>query len=170
MGAAKKIVPTCQEIELLVANLWGWRKNLIVPNISWGAGLHECDLLILTASNWATEVEIKVSRADLKKDAGKEHGHVSDRIKFLYFAIPDHLLDCIEFIPDRAGIILITARDMQHPELGFRASLHRQAQANPTAKKWTDMQRINMGRLGCMRIWTLKKTVIDHKRNTSGND
>ena len=47
-------------------NFFNYRANLIVPNISWGLGLHECDLLVLTSSGYATEIEIKVSKADLK--------------------------------------------------------------------------------------------------------
>lgn len=152
----KKRVATCLEIEKACAVIWGWRQNMIVPNISWGAGIHECDLLVLSKAGWATEIEIKVSRSDLKKDAEKKHGHDSKKIKYLYFAIPDKLLNCIEFIPERAGIIAV----YDNGSYGFRATVHRQPEANKEATKWTDKDRSNLGRLGCMRIWQLKSTVI----------
>lgn len=37
---------TCTQIETLVARKWNFRQNIIVPNVSWGLKIHECDLLI----------------------------------------------------------------------------------------------------------------------------
>lgn len=69
---------------------------------------HECDLLVLTKSNVLQEVEIKISISDLKADSKKEHKHKSDYIKYLYFAIPDYLLQsAIDLIPSDAGIITV---------------------------------------------------------------
>lgn len=155
----KKRVPTCMEIEMIVSRLWGWRTNVIVPNISWGAGVHECDLLILSKAGWATEIEIKVSRSDLKKDAEKKHAHSSDKIKYLYFAIPNTLLNCLEFIPERAGVIIITAYENEKYE-GYHGEVFRHPEVNTSAKKWTEVERVNLGRLGCMRIWSLKQALI----------
>jgi hypothetical protein len=72
------------EVEEAVARMFGIRQNIIVPNISWGMGLHECDLLIIRKSGYAVEVEIKVSRWDLRKDLKKTHGHQSGRIREFY--------------------------------------------------------------------------------------
>lgn len=157
---SKERTPTCLEIESVVAGIFGWRTYMIVPNVSWGAGVHECDLLILSKSNWATEIEIKVSRSDLKKDAEKKHGHSSKKIKYLYFAIPKNLLASIEFIPANAGIILV--EPYENRDYGFRGQVYREPVANKTAEKWTAFDRSNLGRLGCMRIWSLKNTVIGH--------
>lgn len=55
------------EIETAIAMKLDIRKHIIVPNISWGAGLHECDLLVINKSGYATEIEIKISKSDLKK-------------------------------------------------------------------------------------------------------
>ena len=47
------------------------RKHLvIVPNCSWTG--NECDLLVVTPDLRVIDVEIKISRADLRADAGKD--------------------------------------------------------------------------------------------------
>ncbi len=139
------------EIEYIVARKFGWRTHLIVPNVSWGAGIHECDLLILTKSGHAYEVEIKVSKADLIKDKLKSHGHHSNKIRKLYFAIPDKLKPYIDHIPVRAGIACVSA--------GGFCEILREAEINTTSQKWTESERFNVARLGTMRIWTLKNTI-----------
>jgi hypothetical protein len=152
----KKQIPTAAEIEVLVANMWGYRQNIVVPNVHWGAGLHECDMLILSKCGWASEIEIKVSKADLKKDSTKGHGHNSSKIKYLYFALPDFLCES-EYIPQRAGIIAITP---VYKGFGFYAKLIRHSEPNKAARKWDDKERANLMRLGCMRIWSLKSALI----------
>lgn len=170
MKKEKQKIPTCLEIESVVAEMWGYRKTLIVPNVSWGAGIHECDLLILRESGWATEVEIKVSVSDLKKDSTKGHSHDSKKILYLYFAIPEKLIPYIALIPERAGIILIRSykyRDQFIPEApwqtGFKGTIVKQPTDNESAVKWTEKERMTLGRLGCMRIWGLKKALIAAK-------
>ena len=94
-------------MEVALSAFFNYRINLIVPNVYWGMNMHECDLLMVSKAGYCTEIEIKVSRADLKNDAKKRHGHFSNRIKYLYFAIPTYLEHCIEFVPKRAGIITV---------------------------------------------------------------
>ena len=82
------------DVEIAIMQMYGVRKNIIVPNCSWGikregvGELHECDLLILSKDNYATEIEIKISKQDLLKDKDKPHAHDSDFIKRLFFAVP----------------------------------------------------------------------------------
>jgi hypothetical protein len=46
---------TTGEIEFIVANQWlDWRSQIVVPNISWGANIHECDLIALNKNGYAT--------------------------------------------------------------------------------------------------------------------
>lgn len=145
------------EMECAVARFLNPRANLIVPNVSWGMGVHECDLFVLTNADYAWEVEIKVSKADLKKDAEKWHGHVSNRIRRLYFAVPDYLSDAIDMIPDRAGVLVF------HPEekrFWKRVTKLREAETNKTAQKLTDVERYKLARLGALRIWALKRKLI----------
>lgn len=160
------------DMEYYIARHFDWRKNLIVPNVSWGAGLHECDMLILSKSGCATEIEIKTSRADLKRDAGKEHQHgmkVSepgdppwrpsgvDKIKYLYFALPEKICNCqvIHMIPEQAGIITVA-------EYGFIDIVRKPI--DKSKYKFDDKEMYNIARLGTMRIWKLKYLVMEKLR------
>lgn len=154
---------TTIEIEGRVANYFGVRQCIIVPNISWGAGIHECDLLIVRKSGAAIEVEIKVSRSDLKKDLDKPHHHNDKRVKELYFAIPDYLKNCIEFIPEHAGILLIS-RNTRWGYDGLLCEKLRDPTPNKGHTKFTPDEVLNIARLGTMRIWALKRKIINKKR------
>jgi len=156
---------TTLEIEARLAGHFNYRQNLIVPNISWGMNIHECDLLIVTKSGYATEVEIKISKGDLKKDAEKKHNHEDryNRIRRLYFAIPESLTDCIEFIPERAEIIVLS-RGKNYGEDYLYCRVLREARVNNTCKKFTDEERFNVARLGTMRIWGLKRKIITARK------
>lgn len=166
----QKLIPSLFEIELICARMWGYRQNLVVPNVSWGAGVHECDLLILSKSNWASEIEIKRSLSDLKKDAKKKHGHDNEKIRYLYFAIPDKLLKHQHVIPERAGIISISLKDETRPAIGFRGDIVREPTVNSQARKWEQRERHNLSRLGALRIWGLKQKVIEAKKSTSNEN
>lgn len=59
---------------------------------------HECDMLSLTAAGRIHEIEIKITKADIRAESKKSHGH--DRhncIDTLSYAVPIHLE---EFIKD----------------------------------------------------------------------
>ena len=94
-------------MELVLSSYFNSRTNLIVPNVSWGLNLHECDLLIVTPAGYAWEVEIKTTKYDLIRDGEKIHKHGSKKIKYLYFAIPEYLLEWQDHIPVRAGILVV---------------------------------------------------------------
>jgi hypothetical protein len=148
---------TCADIELVIARAWGYRKNCIVPNVSWGMGLHECDLLIVSSAGYATEIEIKVSASDLKKDATKSHQHLSTKIKCLFFAVPEKLLKYTDLIPERAGIICVRERK-EVPGMYYQEII-RPAQANKQARAFTQAEMLRLYRLGALRIWDLKQKV-----------
>ena len=145
------------EIEIAVAQHFGYRTNLIVPNISWGLNIHECDLFILSQAGYATEVEIKVSKGDLLKDADKPHQHYSDMIKNLYFAIPEKLEEHISHIPERAGIIVLKRHRVYN---NLMCEVMRKPKPNKNARKLTDKERYQVARLGALRIWGLKHKLI----------
>ena len=82
---------TTQRMEVILAQHFGIRETIVVPNVSWGLINHEADLLVLKPSGWAEEVEIKISRSDLRRDLKKNRGrgHMSsDLIWKLWFAVP----------------------------------------------------------------------------------
>jgi hypothetical protein len=116
--------------------------------VSYGLDLHECDLLAITASGYATEVEIKVSVSDLRADARKEHGHRSIKIKFLYFAMPIRMKGHEDLVPERAGILYID-------ENGF-VRIERRAKPNKGASKFTGEDVLRLARLGVLRMWNFK--------------
>ncbi|MCK5563721.1 MAG: MmcB family DNA repair protein, partial [Planctomycetes bacterium] len=128
-------------------------------NVSWGLNIHECDLFIVSQAGYATEVEIKISKADLKKDADKPHNHESDLIKNLYFAIPEKLEGCIEYIPERAGVIVLK-REKHYNSL--ICQILRKPKPNKHARKLTDEERYKVARLGALRIWGLKCKIQTH--------
>ncbi len=151
------------DIEIAVARHFGIRKNLIVPNVALGIKIHECDLLIITKSGLAYEVEIKVSKADLIADLSKKHHHNDERIKRLYFAIPKEIESEIEKIPPEAGVLTIERRWVR--DICQKLILHacvkciREAK-NKSNYKFSDKEKYAVARLGTMRIWELKKKLI----------
>jgi hypothetical protein len=151
---------SCLDIECAMADYFNPRANLIVPNVSWGLWKigHECDILVVTPSNYCYEIEIKTSRSDLIADLKKSHAHKSEYIKKLYFAIPDYLIDSIEFIPQRAGILLVSAFNGHE-----HVKCQRLAEINDETLKISADDRYLIARLGTMRIWSMKDIIRRRK-------
>ena len=149
------------DIEIAVAAYFNARVNLIVPNISWGMSFgHECDLFVLTPSGYGYEIEIKISKSDLKADLAKLHQHRSLKIKKLYFAIPEKLSDCIDFIPKRAGILIATEHN------GGRIIIEKKRDAVINCNyKFSEVERWNLARLGALRIFPLKRSLKEANKN-----
>lgn len=154
------------EMEVALLNFLDFRKKLIVTNVSWGMHLlsyplHECDILMCSKAGYLTEVEIKISLADLKADKKKKHSHNHPAIKYFYYAIPDYLLESsIDHIPNNAGIILVK-RSSHSPDY-FHCKISRKVKAK-TGYKLTDRERLKLASLGSMRIYTLKKQILKFK-------
>ena len=152
---------TTPEMECALAGWFDYRQNLIVPCVYWGVGYytHECDLLIVSRAGYVTEVEIKISRSDLRADAKKAHGHQNQRIKYLYFAVPEKLeAAALEFAPERAGII--TVRDYAPGQWSPLCKRIRAPTCIKHAPKMTDAERYKVARLGALRIWNLKRDLV----------
>lgn len=146
---------TAVEIEVAVANSFGIRHNLVVPNVSWGlfSDNHEADLVVLHDSGYADEIEIKVTAADIKKDLTKRsHAHKERgcrHIRRLFFAVPSWLADDPN-IPAAAGILSVAP--------GSRSVVTVRAPAvNRKAVRFDDAMRYTLARLGCLRIWAFKQ-------------
>ena len=156
----KKI--TTLEMEGTLAKFLNYRSNLIVPNVFWSFFRHELDLCVLSKSGYCTEVEIKISKADLIKDKEKKHGHIDSKIKYLYFAIPRYLMSEIEHIPERAGIIEVFQSN--YDDSGWWARIVRGPEQNPSKYKFSEADRVELMRLLCMRIWKLKRDLSKLKK------
>lgn len=157
---------TTLEIEVGVANYFGIRQNIVVPNVSWGlVDMHECDLFLIKKSGFAVEVEIKISKSDFMADLRKPHGHVDghNRIVEFYYAMPKSLLDKIkDLIPKNAGIIECD-RFISPPHNIF-VHVIRQPKRIKGARKLTIEEQLKVARLGTLRIWKLKKNLIKLKQ------
>lgn len=146
---------TAVEIEVAVANSFGIRHNLVVPNVSWGLfnDNHEADLVVLHESGYADEIEIKVTASDIARDLHKRsHAHKERgcrHIRRLFFAVPAWLADDPN-IPAAAGILAVSP-------IGRRVVTVRTPAINRNAVKFDDDMRYKLARLGCLRIWTFKQ-------------
>lgn len=161
---------TTLELELAVFNQINIRQNLAVTNVSWGIpGLHECDILELSTSGYATEYELKISRSDLLKDKEKGHNHESNYIKYLYFVVPKHLKEiALNEIPERSGLMVVDEEINPYSKKKFYYhKIIKQPEPNDNCVKWSEKERYQLARLGTMRIRSLKdKLVNEMKKNT----
>ena len=146
------------EIEIAVAHWYGTRKHVIVPNVSWGMFQYELDMVVLTPSDYLHEIEIKVSKSDLVRDKEKWHGHRNNLVRELYFAIPIDLIAAINHIPERAGVFTV-----RNENGTYRVNLERKAIPNKLARKLTEKEKFNLARLGALRIWALKESIISRR-------
>lgn len=150
---------TAREIELAVAEYLDWRLNVVVPNVRDSIGLrHEADLIRMRYDGMLTEVEIKVTKSDLIADKEKPHhrsfeGHTNRHIWKLYFAMPRRMTEHRDHVPVHAGVISVD-------EDGNCKCLRR-AQENPKAVPLDEKQRAKLIRVGYMRMWNLKRTLLD---------
>lgn len=158
-----------KEIEYALFNKFFGRYPLITTNITGSSGVvnHECDLLMVSKNNYLTEVEIKISKEDLKKDFEKWHGHRDKRIKYQYFAMPYEMRKYIDLIPEEFGIFLIqkdTIRDSFCRKIPIRKTMYKVYEWRKASKnkifegyKVSEENLMNLYRLSAMRYWSAKK-------------
>lgn len=153
---------TTIEMEVALMKFFKFTQKLVVPNVTDMSGLvkFETDLLVLTKSRYATGVEIKVSKSDFQNEFKKkqyQYGEEMDDIfygmfKNFYFAFPEDLVEeCIDEVPGRFGVLSVEkpfrVREIRKPKLMYN-------------KKWSEKDYFNLMRIGCMRIYNLKKNLI----------
>ena len=160
---------TTRELEIALSRYFGIQKNIIVPNVTRSSMLmhYEMDLCILSwKGRYATEVEIKISKSDLKADTKKWHHHSYDfnynRIKYLWFAMPECLKGNEEIIPPHAGILYVDKYG--------RINVHRKSISNKNARKWDDADSLRLARLSTLRVWSLKEKMMTGKSNSLYTD
>ena len=155
---------TTPEMDLAVMDAFDYRKNLIVPNVTSGLGLHECDLLMCRPTMYGVEFELKLTKSDLMKDFKKDHKHESELIKEVYYVVPAEITAVtLQVVPKEYGVIMVK-RDK---DLKPVATVMREATIRPGARKWTDEERFQLARLGTHRIHKLKRDWINCKRGKS---
>ncbi len=155
---------TTSEIELAVAKYFKVRLHIIVPRLSYGFDwIHECDLFFIQRNGYAFEVEIKRSKSDLLADFNKGHDHKDkkNRIRELYFAIPENLYEsCKDIIPKNVGILVCGKWLHDDGRIIVSVCTKRQAVKVKGARKLTLEEQLTIARLGTMRIWSLKEKLI----------
>jgi hypothetical protein len=145
------------DVELAVARFFNYRINLIVPNIYWGFDLnYEADLLIISPAAFATEIEIKVTNSDIKRDSLKSAAaHKSNRIKKFFYAVPDYLAGS-EYLPKDAGLIAV--------DKNKNCRILRPPRINKIARKLRHDEIETLMKLAAMRIWGLKEHINNLKK------
>ena len=144
------------------------QQNVIVPNVYNGIGIdYEADLVVLSKSGYATEIEIKTSKADLIKDKSKKNYHNSNLFKYLFFAVPESLKEvALQEIPKNAGLFIVRKKiDIKRNGIIVTKEifLARPAIKNYNCLKWEEKQRVNLMRLGTMRILGLKQKILKNQ-------
>lgn len=176
---------TIEQIQSRLAQIdnFNLRRNIVVPNVSWGLLEYEADFVSLSKSGYLTEVEIKRSWEDFRKDFKKKHLHDDPRIAYFYYCVPKSIankvmdalyvvepFDCgwrkykitgiKEGVPTNAGLITYDNHDWEGNEcewigIDFIAYAGRRK----AARKLTDQEQLKLAHLGCMRVWDLKKKI-----------
>jgi hypothetical protein len=137
----EQIMHTESSIQRVLAMFFDPRKHLIVPNVSHSFFNHECDLLVLSAAGYATEIEIKISASDLKRDfAKRKHERPRPKmIRRLFYAVPTNLVElAIDLVPQQYGIIEIwDFRSDYSPDIiHHKAKIIRRAKNEKNASCW----------------------------------
>jgi hypothetical protein len=152
------------QMEIAVIEDCNFRQNIVVPNVSFGIiryldekdksnydELHECDILKVTLSGYATEYEIKISRSDFKADLKKKHKHDSRFVKQIYYVVPFEMLNFAkEHVPEYAGLAFVK---------NGKVNYLNNAPIRKDCFKWSDKELFKLTRLGTMRIMNLKKAL-----------
>jgi hypothetical protein len=134
------------------------RRWVVVPNVFWGWGLsYEADMIAVSKSGTCTEIEIKVSRQDLRADKLKRKwlSGLGPMVARFYYAVPEALQEyALEIIPESAGLIVARPGNSATSALPT-AKVVRKAKLNKSARKPTDDELRKLHHLGIMRYWDL---------------
>lgn len=171
------------EIEKMLAEHWGIRQNLVVPNVSWGFfATHEADLVVITKSGYLTEIEIKRSWTDFLADFKKDFYHADDRIAQFFYAVPECMVvPCLEYIDRKKeegpeffkgripGVVLYRTPDESKYRRVEVARLPSATRKHETVKL-TEKEISAIARLGTLRYWSLldKLAAAEKKLNAPG--
>ena len=151
----------------LAFNLLTNRSVLVVPNCGWTG--HECDLLVIEKGLRLIDVEVKISRADLKADMKKEkwwhrrpwsrQDHSGerkarrwpDKVWKHYYALPESIwtADLLLAIPPASGVLALRKEGAN-----VKIKVLRNAKPNRDAKPITHADAIDLARLASLRMWT----------------
>lgn len=155
---------TVKEIQALLAEYWGIRNNIIVPNVSWGMLDYEADLLIMNKTGYVTEIEIKRSWSDFLADFKKdEHAHKSEIIYQFWYCVPSKCIEKLkEVYPDsidRPNVISYSdsgVLNFHGKKASYCRGFHR---------KLFLEEQLKLARLGTLRYWNSEFKKIEERSN-----
>jgi hypothetical protein len=167
----------------LAQKMFNRKYLVVVPNCSWPGS--ECDVLALTENLRVIDVEIKISRADLKADAKKykwQHGfdaaldggyemfgkHTPRRREWPrrvwkhYYALPadiwdDSLLESLG--SESSGVLLLHEADGQ-----IYVMVRRMAKPDREAQPISAANAIDVARMANLRMWDAHKEIEQLKK------
>lgn len=148
----------------------GFRKQIVVPNVSWGLLNHECDLVVCSKSGYLTEFEIKRSYADFLADFRKRHAHDDDeRIKAFYYAVPVAIAEKVmAFLRKRRteteGFVMPAV--LSYDENGCIGHVSGSGcgedwSAKRKVRPLDDKEMAHLAHLGCMRLFDVTEKLME---------
>ena len=162
---------TVKDIQALLAEHFGIRNNIIVPNVSWGLLDYEADLLIMNKTGYVTEIEIKRSWSDFLADFKKdENAHKSENIYQFWYCVPDSLYkDCIDKLKEVYPDSLDRPNVISYSDSGI-LNFHGKSASYCRGKhrKMFLEEQLKLARLGAMRYWSSEFKRL--RKNESDND
>lgn len=144
------------------------QKLIVIPNCHWTG--HEADLLVVDYKHRLIDIEIKISRSDLKADAAKDKWWVRrtwsrraasalrrdwpPQVWKHYYALPaaiwaDSLAETLA--SPKSGILLLEEPTPMRPN--GRIKVKRRAVPNRAAKPVSPGDCLDMARLANLRMW-----------------
>lgn len=142
---------TTRELEYAIyEKFYKSTKAILVRSLAGMVVNHEADILLVSKNLYLTEIEIKISISDLKKETKKKHNHQDPKIKRLYFLVPTTILrNAIKLIPEDCGILgaYRTIRDT------ISIRVVREPKVNKEAVKISQDELVNIYRLQSLRYW-----------------
>lgn len=151
-----------------------------VPNCIWTG--EECDLLVVTRDLRLIDVEVKISRADLKADKLKaKWWHTPQYVRSPasgkweqppkiakpypcsvwkhYYAMPEEIWrdDLLEHVQPVSGVLLLSAPERRYGPPVVRVRCVKRAKPNRDAKVISAAQAVDIARLASLRMWDALK-------------
>jgi len=154
---------TVREIQQALHDSWLFNKrsDIMVPNVSWGLLPYEADFVDINRSGYLTEVEIKRSFKDFKKDFNKSHSHDDERVYYFYYCVPEVIYDkVIEFLEEAykgkpnylkpAVLYYNEELGIGYKNYGSTVAMHKDG---VRYRKLFLEEQLTVARLGTLRYW-----------------
>lgn len=167
---AKKLATehTVREIQQALHDTWLFNKrsDIMVPNVSWGLLPYEADFVDINKSGYLTEIEIKRSFEDFKKDFSKKHNHDDERVYYFYYCVPESIYDkVVQFLDKKfegkpnfrkpAVLYYNENLNIEYKNYGCTTAMHKDG---VRYRKLFLEEQLTVARLGTLRYWKQEKT------------